>query len=129
MFREQNGDGAPLQDPELVRDFLRNAEVVDIEVLSDGTTRPRRITLTRDGFTLRAVHRAVAVDRTLGIRCAAGAVEHHHGVGGGDLGLHLREERVVESRIVGQASETTAKSTPRTIARYASSVPSRTLTT
>lgn len=62
-FSTRDGDTAPLQTHAEAREFLATAEVVLIEELDSGTTRPRRITLERDGVTLRAVFRAVDLER------------------------------------------------------------------
>jgi len=45
-----------------MEDFLRTAEVVGIEDIDAGVTRPRRLTLSRDGITHRAIFKTVDVD-------------------------------------------------------------------
>jgi hypothetical protein len=46
-----------------LEEFLRTAEVVQIEDIGEGITRPRRLTLTRDGITHRAIFKTIDVDR------------------------------------------------------------------
>lgn len=47
-----------MSDAEL-EDFLRTAEIILIEDLAEGVTRPQRLTLERDGRTMRAVFKTV----------------------------------------------------------------------
>jgi hypothetical protein len=47
-----------MSDAEL-EDFLRTAEITLVEDLSEGVTRPQRLTLERDGRTMRAVFKSV----------------------------------------------------------------------
>ncbi|HRP85956.1 MAG TPA: metallophosphoesterase [Gammaproteobacteria bacterium] len=47
-----------MSDAEL-EDFLRTAEVTLVEDLAEGVTRPQRLTLERDGRTMRAVFKTV----------------------------------------------------------------------
>lgn len=57
-------DGKPLpfaNDDELL-EFLREAKVVDVTALSEGITRPRRLTLERDGVRAHAVFRNVRTE-------------------------------------------------------------------
>lgn len=63
IFRARDGSPAPLQGHERIRDFLRGAEIVEVEQLETGSTRPIRLTLERDGLQLRAIFRAVAMER------------------------------------------------------------------
>lgn len=45
-----------------VEDFLQTAEVVDIQDVGEGITRPRRLTLRRGGVERRAIFKTVDVD-------------------------------------------------------------------
>ena len=49
---------APVSDEEL-EEFLRKAKVVSMEPIGTGVTRPKRVTLERDGTTLRAAFKTV----------------------------------------------------------------------
>jgi len=51
--------GAPMSAPEL-EDFLANAAVVESEEVGTGVTKPRRLTLERDGMRLRAIFKSEA---------------------------------------------------------------------
>lgn len=62
-FVARDGSPLPLSTHEAVVDFLTHADVVETEELPTGTTQPHRVTLTRDELTLRAIFRAVDVDR------------------------------------------------------------------
>lgn len=66
-----DGDRLPFETHAALRDFLRDAEIVDREMLDMGTTQPERITLRRDDVTLRAIFRHVAEQRDR-IRLAEG---------------------------------------------------------
>lgn len=63
-FRARDGSPAALQSHDALREFLATAEIIDVEELDSGSTRPRRVTLERDGITLRAIFRAVSVQRS-----------------------------------------------------------------
>jgi hypothetical protein len=52
-------DGAPLPfaGDDAIKDFLRNAEIVERHAIDVGTTGPQRVTLERDGVRVDAVLR------------------------------------------------------------------------
>lgn len=58
-----DGNPLPLQSPDEVRDFLRTAPILEIEDLSEGITRPRRLTLQEGKVRARAVFKSVDLER------------------------------------------------------------------
>ena len=58
-------EGRPLpftSDAEVL-DFLKNAEVIDSEVITGSINRPRKLTLEKDGVQAHAIFRTVSVER------------------------------------------------------------------
>jgi hypothetical protein len=47
-----------------LEDFLRSAEVVKIEDIGEGITKPRRVTLRKDGRLCRAIFKTVDISST-----------------------------------------------------------------
>ncbi len=71
-------DGKPLpfaNDDELL-EFLREAKVVDVQVLGEGITRPRRLTLERNGVRARALFRNVRTEEPV-VKLPGGQREFH----------------------------------------------------
>jgi hypothetical protein len=71
-------DGTPLpfKTHGEIRDYLLNAEVVEVEDIPTGVTRPKKVTLERNGVRAQAAFRDVSVDRQRA-RMADGTIAMH----------------------------------------------------
>ena len=67
-FRWLGSDGEPLpfRSPEELEDFLRTAEVVATETITQGINRPKKMALERDGVRANAVFRTVSLEQRAG---------------------------------------------------------------
>jgi len=63
LWLDIHGNPLPFQSDADIEDFLRTAEVVDSTVISEGITMPRRLVLTKDGVSARAIFKDVEVER------------------------------------------------------------------
>ena len=63
VFLDAEGKPLPFANDEELLDFLREAEVVDSKDIGEGITRPRRLTLERNGVRARAVFRNVRTEQ------------------------------------------------------------------
>jgi hypothetical protein len=65
VFVDADGRPLPFADDGALLDFLREAKVVKVEIVSEGITHARRLTLERDGVRAHAVFRAVHAEDTM----------------------------------------------------------------
>ena len=65
VFMDADGRPLPFADDASLLDFLRDAKVVKAEVVGEGITHVRRLTLERDGVRAHAVFRAVHAEDTM----------------------------------------------------------------
>ncbi len=59
VFADVDGKPLPFADDAALLEFLREAQVIGAEIVSEGITHVRRLTLERDGVRAHAVFRAV----------------------------------------------------------------------
>jgi len=59
VFAGPDGKPLPFADDREILDFLREARVVEVQVISEGITHARRLTLERDGVRAHAAFRTV----------------------------------------------------------------------
>jgi len=59
-FRGPDGKPLPFADDDELLAWLRDADVVEVREIGEGITRPRRLTLEKDGVTARVVFRNVS---------------------------------------------------------------------
>ena len=62
VFLDAEGKPLPFADDEELLQFLREAKVVDVDGIGEGITRPRRLTLERNGVRARAIFRNVRTE-------------------------------------------------------------------
>jgi len=65
VFVDADGRPLPFADDAALLDFLREARVVKVEVINEGITHVRRLTLERDGVRAHAVFRAIHAEDTM----------------------------------------------------------------
>jgi hypothetical protein len=63
VYVDRDGQPLPFAGDEELLAFLREAEVVEVRDIGEGITRPRRLTLERDGVRVRGVFRDVSVEK------------------------------------------------------------------
>jgi len=61
LWKGVDGQPLPFHSHEEVKDFLKTAEVVELEDIPTGVTHPRKATLEKDGIRMHAVYRDVDV--------------------------------------------------------------------
>jgi hypothetical protein len=74
-WKDTSGQPLPFQSREEVEEFLRTAEIVKVEGIKEGTTKPRRVLLERDGVRMKACFRDVHVYKKIE-RLQSGAVRY-----------------------------------------------------
>jgi hypothetical protein len=74
-WKDESGQPLPFQSQEEVEDFLRTAEIVKVEGIKEGTTKPRRVILERDGVRMKACFRDVHVYKKME-RLESGAIKY-----------------------------------------------------
>lgn len=62
VFLDAEGKPLPFANDEELLEFLREAKVVDVKDIGEGITRPRRLTLERNGVRARAAFRNVRTE-------------------------------------------------------------------
>lgn len=76
IWKNQNGEALPFENNEEVREFLRTAEVIDMERLTEGVGGSKRVLLEKDGIQMRAIFRDIETFRSEGPGLK-GAVRHN----------------------------------------------------
>lgn len=74
-WKDDSGQPLPFQSQEEVEHFLRTAEIVKIEGIKEGTTKPRRVILERNGVRMKACFRDVHVYKKME-RLESGAIKY-----------------------------------------------------
>ncbi len=64
-WRGPDGARLPFTSPEEVEDFLKTAQVIDVEGIDKGVTNPRRLLLERNGIRMHAIFRGVDVFKSV----------------------------------------------------------------
>jgi hypothetical protein len=65
-WKGPDGEALPFENNEAIREFLRTAEVVDVEEIPDGVTDPKKVLLEKDGLRMRAIFRDVDISKSSG---------------------------------------------------------------
>jgi hypothetical protein len=66
VWKGPDGEALPFDSNEEIREFLRTAEIIDIEEIPEGVTDPRRVLLEKDGIQMRAIFRDVNISKSRG---------------------------------------------------------------
>lgn len=75
-WRGPDGEPLPFTSFAEAEEFLRGAEIVEIEDVGAGVTRPRRLLLERDGVVTRAIYHDVDIEREA-VRLSGGRFRMH----------------------------------------------------
>lgn len=73
VWKASDGTPLPFQSPEEIEEFLRTADVEEVERAPEGTTAPQKILLEKDGVKAYAIFRSVSIDQKQ-TRLASGTV-------------------------------------------------------
>ncbi len=66
IWKGKNGEALPFENNEEVKEFLRTAEILDMEILDEGVSGAKRVLLEKDGVQVRAVFRIIESFREVG---------------------------------------------------------------
>jgi hypothetical protein len=76
VFLGPDGNPLPFANDDELLEFLREAKVVDVQVLGEGITQPRRLTLERNGVRARSLFRNVRTEEPI-VKLPGGRRELH----------------------------------------------------